>query len=108
MSNSPRGWRLTNYLQPYWKDHPCQRGMVHGTYHLAKGIQHSVNATSGVSDMIDMFYDDPEMINTDMNYRNREFDRADNDFARAKSHIIDGENRNDKINYNTYGNCHLF
>ena len=108
MSNSPRGRKITSNLQPYWKNHPLQRDIVHGSYHLMRGIQHSVNATNGVSDTIDMFYDDPEMINAAMNYRNKEFDMANKDFDRAKSHIIDGENRNDKINYNSNGDCHLF
>ena len=108
MSNSPRGRNITNKLQPYWKDHPGQRDFVHGSYHLIRGIQHSVNATSGASDMIDMFYDDPKMINSAMKYKENEFKMADRDFARAKSHIIDGENRNDHINYNSNGNCNLF
>ena len=107
MSNSTRGRRLTNYLQPYWKDHPAQRDIVHGIYHIGAGINHSIKAT-GASDMIDMFYDDPEMINAAMDYRNSEYEKADKDFARAKSHIIDGENRNDSKNYNTNSDCNLF
>ena len=107
MSNSPRGRRITNNLQPYWKDHPWQRDMVHGGYHLLKGIKHYANAM-GAHDAIDMFYDDPEIINAAMDYRRSEMDMGDKDFARAKSHIIDGENRNDSVNYNTNGNCNLF
>ena len=108
MSNSPRGRAITNYLDPYWKDHPFQRDIVHGTYHLMKGISHSVNATSGVSDIIDMNYDDPEMIKAALEYRESEFNLADKDFDRATSHIIDGENRNDHKNYNTNGGCNIF
>ena len=81
--------------------------MVHGTYHVISGINHSVNAI-GTSDVIDMFYDDPQMINAAMDYRNKEINMAQKDFACAKSHIIDGENRNDYKNYNTNGNCIIF
>ena len=66
MSNSPRGRKITDNLQSYWKNHPCQRDMIHDTYHLIKGIQHSVNAKSGFSDIVDMFYDDPKMMKAAM------------------------------------------
>ena len=37
MSNDPFGRAITNFLNPYWENHPNQRDAVHGFYHNAAG-----------------------------------------------------------------------
>lgn len=73
MSNDPFGRAVTNLLDPYWKDHPIQRDLVHGGYHLIRGIIWALLWKK---------------------------DKADADFQRTNDHWIRGENRNNREAYN--------
>ena len=90
MSNDPIWRTITNALNGYWKNHPIQLDLVHGTYHVGAG---TFWGALGVVDAT-------KNLVTFKGFQSDCFNKAGKDFKRTHDHWIKGENRNDRINYN--------
>ena len=90
MSNDPFFRGVTNKLKPYWKNHPIQRDIAHGTYHAIRGVGWGVGGTvQAAGNAV-----------KGKGFKSNCFDKAKKDFKRTGDHWIRGENRNDRKNYN--------
>lgn len=90
MSNDPFGRKITEMLEPHWKNHPGQRDAVHGAYHAGAGcFWGAAGAVEGAFNFVQ-----GKGFTTD------KFDKAGKDFQRCHDHWVKGENRNDRENYN--------
>ena len=91
--------RLTTNMRPYWKNHPRQRDIVHGSFHAAAGTFHA-----GCGSLI--------ALGGNRNTARYAFERARADFKRTHDHWIKGENRNNFRDYNPSpprkGLCNIF
>ena len=90
MSNDPFFRGVTNKLKPYWKNHPIQRDIAHGTYHAIRGVGWGVGGTvQATGNAV-----------KGKGFKSNCFDKAKKDFKRTGDHWVRGENRNDRKNYN--------
>ena len=102
MTDDPLGRCISRSLNGYWKNHPGQRDYVHGTYHQTANLfwQGASLAQLCSSNKI-------EDKRRNIAYC---FDRARRDRDRRDDHWIRGENRNDRVNYNSSPNriCNIY